>query len=97
MKLQCKKCKLVNVYDDMRLKFDFQQSEVENRKMGQEITYTANADFKCSECGNEISVETNIYEYPKGAYNSKDFVVNNGVMLEEPDLTKFIEKVIKFG
>lgn len=94
MKLQCKKCKLVNVYNDMHLTFDFQQSEVENRKMGEEITYSAKSEYKCSECGNKIFVEANIYEYPKGAYNSKDFVVNNGVMLEEPDLTKYIDKVI---
>jgi len=48
--------------------------------MGPEIVYSFDSDdiYECPKCGNSIHISGWIREYPIGAYDSEDIVVENG-------------------
>lgn len=57
--------------------FNFQVAESQSRKMGNENRYAAVENHTCS-CGQEISIECTVYEYPVGIFTNPDFEINGG-------------------
>lgn len=96
MKIQCKSCKSVNSFSDDELKFDFDVVDVESndKKMGDRKTYSSTVDLNCKKCKKAITLTADIVEYPVGKCEDKTFVVENGVIKEEPDLAKYIDKIL---
>lgn len=77
VKVKCSKCDEVNVIDVKD--FDYEAVSSDERGMGKEVCYSAHYETSCSKCENEISVDSDIYEYPEGAVNDDS---NNNSYIE---------------
>lgn len=62
--------------------FEWELTESNQRNMGSENCYTAKQEFIC-DCGNDISVEFNTWEYPAGMVNMTDSTVNGCTINKE--------------
>lgn len=74
----------------MESDMDFDCVDSDEREMGTESEYEGVLDTKCDECGNEISLKINIWEYPVGAFNDWEHEEDGATILEEPTVT-FLE------
>lgn len=50
----------------------------DERSMGIENLYIAEHYIDCPECGNEVHITFNVWEYPVGAYNNSDIDIEGG-------------------
>lgn len=57
--------------------------------MGIENHYEAMIDVDCVICHNTIRVKLNIWEYPDGAYNYQEIIVEGAEKLNDFDLSYF--------
>jgi hypothetical protein len=58
----CKKCGSINViWDD-----EVQETEREERQMGNEIYYEANCERECATCGAQIEIDVHVSKYADG-------------------------------
>lgn len=62
--------------------FEWELTESTQRNMGSENCYTAKQEFIC-DCGNDISVEFNTWEYPAGMVNMSDSTANGCTINKE--------------
>ena len=67
--LICGKCG--QQHDFAHDEVDFEAKYSDERQMGQENGYEWGYSFNCdkNECGNEIEIEYQVWEYPVGAFN----------------------------
>lgn len=65
---------------------DFEVTSVEERGMGEEISYDATEERNCENCGNEIVVRINAWEYPIGVLNYDDNSVSGGTFTVSPTI-----------
>ena len=63
---------------------DFDGNGSDERGMGVENQYTWETTFDC-ECGNQIEIVYDVWEYPVGAYNHSNIEVTGGVAVGEFD------------
>jgi predicted RNA-binding Zn-ribbon protein involved in translation (DUF1610 family) len=49
--------------------FDFNAESGSEKGMGVETQYVSEHEFECDECGQEISIKFEVWEYPVGAIN----------------------------
>ena len=52
----------------------------DERSMGTENQYIAEHDIDCPNCGNEVHITFNVWEYPVGAYNYSDIEIDGGTL-----------------
>lgn len=95
--LECSKCGTQHDFAPDDADFESGGSE---RSMGPENSYVWEQEIECDgtfegeECGNEISISYEIYEYPVGALNMDEVTITGGTELsrfgyqfhDEPDL-----------
>ena len=61
----------------------------EERQMGAEKAHVWNNEMECTECGEGLTVECALYEYPEGTMNHVDFNGNsNCTVLNESEIIK---------
>ncbi|PLX95653.1 MAG: hypothetical protein C0620_03875 [Desulfuromonas sp.] len=63
----CSKCGAV--YSLKRDDFDFNAESGSERGMGAETQYVSEYEVECNDCGQEISIKFEVWEYPVGAIN----------------------------
>ena len=73
--IKCTNCDLE--YNFSPEEADFDAVGGSERSMGTENGYKWEFDFEC-ECGNDIEVEYEVYEYPVGAFNNEQINVTGG-------------------
>ena len=57
----------------------------DERSMGIENQYIAEHYIDCPECGNEVHITFNVWEYPVGAYNNSDIDIEGGSLETDYD------------
>lgn len=64
------------------------------RKMGLELEHLAAFDGVCPECGRDIYVQVEVWEYPEGNIEDYGVVTKGAKELEEPDFfdSKFLSE-----
>lgn len=86
--LECSKCS--KEHDFLPEDVDFETGGSE-RSMGPENSYIWKEDIECDgeidgeECGNEISINYEVYEYPVGALNNETVEITGGKELSRFD------------
>ena len=63
-------------YEELVIIADFDDVNVTERQMGNEIEYLGEHDWVCPRCGFENHIEAHVWEYPRGAYDSHSALVN---------------------
>jgi hypothetical protein len=76
--LICSKCGKQHNFSAEDTDFDLCSSE--ERQMGPENGYLWECSFKCEgkNCGNEIEIEYEVWEYPIGAFNMDEVRISGG-------------------
>ena len=74
---QCGKIHTISAEDT-----DFENSYGGERQMGPENGYTWEHTIEC-ECGNEIEIIYEVWEYPEGAFNNDTVTVNGGTLIKK--------------
>lgn len=83
LNLKCDKCGASFDVDKNRLEMNVISNE---RSMGEELLYNYYENVSC-ECGNEIHIEINGYEYPFGILNHEEFEIWGGQYIYSPVLS----------
>lgn len=58
-------------------------TECNARNMGTETQYTWDYHASCPKCGTPVDVTIDAWEYPEGAFNSKDCRVSEGFSCDD--------------
>lgn len=82
IKVECTACSKTHQVDGTEFKYE--SVDVDERDMGQEITYEAEYSLSC-DCDNEIEITHRYWEYPVGAVNYKETDVS-GAQVVHNDL-----------
>ena len=82
LKVKCNNCgKIIDIdCDDL----PFEITETEQREQGAEHTHSAKYQVDC-DCGSNISIEYDIWEYPEGSINDTSVKINGGTLIQECD------------
>ena len=84
LKIKCSKCgHIITIPCD---ELEFENVAAEERQMGTETTHSATGEITCPKCGNEISYEYDVWEYPVGAFNSDDVKIQKGTLVQKCDI-----------
>ncbi|WP_130736933.1 PIN-like domain-containing protein [Flavobacterium sp. J27] len=81
LKIKCNNCNKIHQFHKSELDLDFDCIGSSERSMGAENQYEAIIDFEC-DCGNDITVTFELWEYPVGIHNYDSIEVENGELLE---------------
>lgn len=81
LRFKCDSCGKIHSYHKSDFNLDFDCIESSERSMGIENHYEAIEVFDC-ECGNQITVNFEVWEYPIGAHNYDSLTVEGGEILE---------------
>jgi len=84
LKIKCDKCGHIISIPCNEL--EFENVAAEEREMGPEITHSATGEVKCPNCGNDISYEYNVWEYPVGAFNTDEVNIEGGKLIEKCEI-----------
>jgi hypothetical protein len=80
MKVRCDKCQKVHIIESEETDFEITNSQ--ERQMGPENEYGWEESIEC-ECGNEIEITCEVWEYPEGAINNSQVTVINGTLIQD--------------
>ncbi len=81
LKFKCNSCSRTHKYDESEFNLDFDCIGGSERNMGTENQYQAEEHFKCN-CGNEIEVKFEVWEYPEGVHNYDNIEIDNAELLD---------------
>ena len=82
--IRCKKCsKLYKISPD---DFGKPKTNSDERSMGYETQYIWKYEFNCDQCENELKITIEVYEYPIGILNYKEFHAEGCLIITEPSL-----------
>lgn len=81
LKFKCDECGIIHKYQELDFDLDFDCVGSSERNMGSENQYIAEESFKC-ECGNEIEVKFEVWEYPVGIHNYDSVEIEGAELLE---------------
>lgn len=76
----CKKCGERHHYKKENLELEFEYVGGSERNMGEENQYQATEYFEC-DCGNEINVNFEVWEYPVGVHNYNDVGIDGAKLI----------------
>lgn len=68
------------------LGFDWESGDIDDRSMGEEIHWEAKGSTECPECGVQLDVMIDAYEYPMMVYNYGTIDCVEGEILNHPDI-----------
>lgn len=74
--LKCNQCN--KQHDFTSEEAEFEGTSSSERRMGTEHAYGWDYTFDCDNCGNEIEIEYEVWEYPAGAFNTDDVSIKGG-------------------
>jgi hypothetical protein len=80
MTVKCNKCGKIHTIPAEES--DFENSYGEVRQMGPENGYTWEHKINC-DCGNEIEIIYEVWEYPEGVFNNDNITVNGGILIDK--------------
>lgn len=75
LSVECSKCGQKHNFSPKDVPLE--EVERQERDMGSEVGYNYEFDFKC-DCGNNIRIEYDVWEYPIGSYNYDEVRVVSG-------------------
>lgn len=81
LRFKCDSCGKIHIYHKSDFDLDFDCIESSERSMGNENHYEAIEIFDC-ECGNQITANFEVWEYPIGAHNYDSLTLKGGEILE---------------
>lgn len=81
LKFECEECGKIHKYHELDLDLDFECVGGSERNMGAENQYVAKLDFEC-DCGNDITVEFELWEYPVGVHNYDSIEIEGAELIE---------------
>lgn len=81
LRFKCDSCGKVHSYHKSDFNLDFDCIESNERKMGTENHYEAIEIFDC-ECGNHVTINFEVWEYPIGVHNYDSVSIEGGEILE---------------
>lgn len=81
LRFKCESCGKTHFYHESDFNLDFECIESSERSMGAENHYEAIEVFDC-ECGNQITANFEIWEYPIGVHNYDSLKLEGGEILE---------------
>jgi hypothetical protein len=64
---------------------DFDSVDEQEREMGVERIYEAEASYDC-ECGQTINIKFEVWEYPEGAYNYHSYSSSEAQLTVDPKI-----------
>lgn len=65
------------------------------RSMGTENQHIAEHYIDCPECGNEVHITFNVWEYPMGAYNNSDIDIEGGSLETDFDFQDRVKPIFE--
>jgi hypothetical protein len=80
MTVKCNHCDKIHTISSEDA--DFENSYGNERQMGQENGYTWEDTIKC-ECGNEIEIIYEVWEYPVGIFNNDKVTIDGGTLIDK--------------
>lgn len=80
MTVQCNQCGKIHTISAEDT--DFENSYGDERQMGTENGFTWEYTIDC-ECGNEIEIIYEVWEYPEGAFNNDNVTLNGGTLIDK--------------
>ena len=81
LKFKCDRCGKIHKYHELDFDLDFECIGGAERSMGAENQYVATENFEC-DCGNDITVEFEVWEYPVGAHNYDSVEIDGAELIE---------------
>lgn len=81
LSFKCNNCAKIHKYKASNFNLDFDYVGGSERSMGTENQYVAEENFKCN-CGNDIDVKFEVWEYPLGVHNYDDINIEGAKLLE---------------
>jgi hypothetical protein len=81
LRFKCDSCSKIHSFHKSEFNLDFDCIESSERSMGNENHYEAIEVFDC-ECGNEITANFEVWEYPLGVHNNDNLSLEGGEILE---------------
>ena len=82
--VECEKCKRQHTINAGSLEWDCEEKN--DRKQGVESRIHSEHEIDCP-CGEKITIEANIWEYPIGAFNTDDYRVSGGkIVIKQVDV-----------
>lgn len=93
LSFRCNDCNEIHTYYKENLNLDFECVGSDERNMGTENHYQAEDYFQC-ECGNDIEVTYEIWEYPIGTHSCDNIEIDGGTLIEsfKPTIDFFTEE-----
>jgi hypothetical protein len=86
---KCGYCKHLNNVCHNELNLDFEFVGGSERSMGAENQYQSDESRHCSNCGNQVDIIFEIWEYPVGVHNCNDIEIDNGQIIQSPDFVTY--------
>lgn len=77
--VECEECN-----NTIEIDTDMECVASDERNMGIEIEYEGVVEACCPKCGNDIYVKFSAWEYPEGALNYYDTIVDGVIIIKEP-------------
>lgn len=74
--LTCDKCGTQHDFSEDEADFDLTMGD--ERQMGRENGYSWQHEFECDNCGNNIEIDYEVWEYPEGAFNNDSVRISGG-------------------
>lgn len=82
---KCGNCKFQNHVSHNELNLDFEFVGGSERGMGAENQYESNETTHCINCGIQVDIIFEIWEYPVGTHNYDNIEIDPGQILQSPD------------
>lgn len=84
LKIQCKNCKKIHEFFP-----ELECIDTFERNMGTEYEMESINEFSCDECGEDLYVRIEAWEYPEGCVNSVKYEKENVDICKEADIEAF--------
>lgn len=89
--VRCGTCGELFDIDAGNLCFDWEGGVVDdNRGMGPESEYESQESCICSNCGKQIDLTLQVWEYPMGCFNTQNIEIDGGEIEKPIDLSRYI-------
>lgn len=88
--IRCGTCGELFAFDAGNMNFEWEGGVVDDRGMGSEMEYESQESCFCPNCGKQIDLTLQVWEYPAGAFNTQNIEIDGGEIEEPMDLSDFI-------
>lgn len=89
--IRCESCGELFEVDPDDFNFDWESSYADDRGMGYEIEYESYEICECPNCGRQIDLTLQIWEYPMGFINNQNIEIDGGEIECTIDLSSYFE------